>query len=268
MVGTTMAVEMDLQGLDLTEILAEGNRGYPFNNIATTCRLTGETGIPERFGGDCFDQVTRMIERVRLAGVRALYISSGVHFALLLPDIDGGTYLDPTLNMCEPIALPSLRDNTAYRAGTYPLVGGVSSFIGATLSNGILESDWHKAVMSRDGTASTRRLQHNTFQLDKAAETFTYNPQMVKRFFASDMVPRLHWNALDMETGEVITVTVDTNSVGLRSSARSGRLSGSESAHALEKIASLTGVTRREIDEFLTLGQAKFQELKTGVKRP
>lgn len=269
MAKAAATIGMDLQGLDLTEILAEGNEEYPFNNIATTCRLMGETSVPERFGGDCFDQVTRMIRRIREAGQRALYISSGVHFAAFLPDIDGGVYLDPTLNMREPIALPSLRDNTAYRAETYPLVGGVSSFIGATLSNGVLKSDWHKAMMSREGTALTRRLPpHNTFQLDRAGETFTYNPQMVRRFFASDMVPRLHWNALNTETGEVITITVDTDSVGLRSSARSGRLSDSESVHALEKVASLTGVTRQEVDEFLRLGQAKFQELKAGAKRP
>lgn len=268
MVGTTMAVEMDLQGLDLTEILAEGNRGYPFNNIATACRLMGETGVPERFGGDCYEQVKRMIRRVREAGGRALHIVSSVHFAVLLPDINGGTYLDPTLNMREPIAMDSLRRGVTCRAQTFPVVGGVSSFIGASLEGDALESDWHKAMMSKEGVAFTRRLPpHNVFQLGEAVEEFNYNPQIVRRFFGSDMVPKVHWNVVDTGTGEMMTVTLDPQTVSLRSSAKSGRLSDSESAHALEKIASLTGVTRREIDEFLTLGQAKFQELKAGAKR-
>lgn len=265
MVGMATTIGMDLQDLDLTEILAEGNREYPFNNIATTCRLMRETGVPERFGGDCFDQVTRMIRRIREAGQRALYISSGVHFAVHLPDIDGGVYLDPTLNMREPIALPSLRSNIAHRALTYPVVNNVSSFIGATFSNGVLESDWHKAMMSREGTAVTRKLPpRNAFQLDKAGETFEYSPQMVKRFFRSDMVPRLHWNALNTETGEVITVTVDTDSIGLRSSARSGRIPDNEFTETLDGIAGAMRMSRREIDEFLRLGQAKFRELKAG----
>lgn len=254
------------QDLDLTEILAEGNEKYPFNNIATTCRLMGETGVPERFGGDCYDQVTRMIRRVREAGGRALYIVSGVHFAVYLPDTDGGTYLEPTLNMREPIAINSLQRGVIYRAQTYPIVGGVSSFIGACLEGDALESDWHKAMMSGGMTAFARKLPpHNVFQLGKAVETFEYNPQMVRRFFRSDMVPRVHWNVVDTGTGEVMTVTLDPNAVSLRSSAQSGRLPDSESAHALEKVASLTGVTRREIDEFLALGQAKFRELKAGA---
>lgn len=262
-----MAVEMGLQGLDLTEILAEGNRGYPFNNIATACRLMGETGVPERFGGDCYEQVTRMIRRVREAGEQALYVVSGVHFATLLPAINGGTYLDPTLNMREPIAMDSLRRGVTCRAQTFPVVGGVSSFIGASLEGDALESDWHKAMAYGGGTVTRKLPPHNAFQLSKAVEEFEYNPQMIRRFFGGDMVPKVHWNVVDTGTGEMMTVTLDPQTVSLRSSAKSGRLSDSESAHALEKIASLTGVTRREIDEFLTLGQAKFQELKAGAKR-
>lgn len=49
MVGMATTIGMDVQGLDLMEILAEGNREYPFNNIATACRLMKETGIPEWF---------------------------------------------------------------------------------------------------------------------------------------------------------------------------------------------------------------------------
>lgn len=206
-----------------------------------------------------------MIRRIREAGGRALHIVSGVHFAVFLPDIDGGVYLDPTLNMCEPIAINSLQRGVTYRAQTYPVVGGVSSFIGARLEGDALESDWHKAIVSGEGAVTRKLPPHNVFQLSKAVGEFEYNPQMVRRFFRSDMVPKVHWNVVDTRTGEMMTVTLDPQTVSLRSSAKSGRLSDSESAHALEKIASLTGVTRQEIDEFLALGQAKFRELKVGA---
>ena len=256
-----------LQELDLRRVLAKSNQDYPFNNIATTCRLMGEADVPEWFGGDCYDQVTRAIGLIREAGARALYISSGVHFALFLPDTDGGAYLDPTLNMREPISMDSLRSGEMARAQTFPVVRGVSSFIGARLEGNVLKSDWYRAI-SQGNQVVTRKLPpSNSFALTDAVESFDYAPERVKEFFRSSMVPRVSWNVIDTETGEMITVTVGGEVISLRSSAQSGRIvEGNDGYDALmERVANVTKASRQEIDEFLRLWRAKFNELKAGV---
>ncbi|MDP4008451.1 MAG: hypothetical protein Q8P68_04650 [Candidatus Peregrinibacteria bacterium] len=251
--------------IDLEAILTDGNTNYPFNNIATTCRLMEEAGLPEKLGGDCYDQVTRMIEKIRGAGQEALYIAAGYHFGILTEGSERA-YLDPTLSMRDPMYLDELSSEKPLRANTYPVVQDKSSFLSVNLTGDILRSEWNVPRPGVDGNAEIPRMarQTNEFDLRRATDGIDYNPDVVRKFF-HDYVRTLAWNTVTPETGEVITLSLGVEgAVSARSSELKNRLtSGTDDCEKrLHIVAKTTGLTRAELDEFLELGQAKFRELK------
>jgi|GEM_PF-3656949 len=254
--------------IDFTKTLEEGISNYPFNNIATTCRLMGEADVPELFGGDCYEQVTRMIDRIRKAGVEALYIASGYHFGILVPGNEGmGTYLDPTLSMRQPISLEDLKNGESKKALTFPVLLDTPSRIEASLDGETLLSNWHTPLS--DGKGGVRWLprprQKNAFNLAQATDDIGYNPNVVKGFFKTS-VRSLSWNSTNTDTGEVVTLGISPRGISLRSSHMKSRPRENtpEFEKYMEDIAVITGVSRTELDEFLELATAKFRELKEG----
>lgn len=258
---------MSLEEHTLSKSLHE----FPFNNISTVCRLQGEDQLPDAFGGDCYEQVTRLADQLRHQVEEVLFMVSYTgplpHFAILAKKDGDALYLDPSLNMRKPVSfdlLDSLSDGDPLEVESYPSVGDESSSIHVSRGDeNVICSAWHTPILRPNGDVLVRKRLDHTFALDETKDTIPYDPNTVKAAFKAN-ASFLRWNSLDPDTGDIISINLFQDKIQIRKSWEYGRVNQDDDDFepCLNRVSSITGVSRNELDEFLELGQARFRELK------
>ncbi len=254
-------------------IYADELSGYPYNGIARICRLEGESGVPESFGGSCREQVRHLTGALRKAVARAFKaIEDGmkVHTALLFDDNCGGYFADVTLLLTEPVERAMIPgEPETLTARTYPIINGVCGEARLGIgTDGFIREEWLSPILKSDGTTQLVSRKTHRFNISHNPDDLLDDTVETRRNAELQFIswqPSAYWNVLDTRSGELLTVrVVRSGRVDVRrSSGNCLIMEDDEGAFglAIAQIASLTKTSADTVREFISQGRDRFRLL-------
>lgn len=236
---------------------------FPFSSLARAYRL-GEpdgpeaAGLPEKFGGDCLEQVKRLHGQLHAQRVNADAILSPaeMHFALIVSEGETDYYLDPSINAVEPVDLT----DGQRAARTYPRLANEWSKLTATVSNDRITSTW-KMV---EGSEKIRTFNPN---IEDPSAHLDLTPQ--RAFFAT--LRDLYWNTIDPETGALLKLRVPKkgeSALGIHTAESHGYQFEGKSenfSHVFGRIVECSGESEATVRDFIEKTRNRWRAFSTQV---
>ena len=255
--------------------------GSPYNGLARVLRLQGEKGIPERFGGSCREQVSRLMTSLRSDGwtFRLPYDPTLVHSALIAGRDGDNFFMDPSLMLLRPVSMSMIpRAPELSTVETYPFVNGARGKAELSInSDGQVTVHWETPMLRPDGNVRLVEKKNQIFKEELDEENFLPNsedPQGVRGELQWNGCQKSqYWNVLDAQTGELTTVRVmASGAVEIRKSNNSKAIreekdNDSSFGQAMAEIARITRTSVSEVVEFLELGKRRFVELAEAQRK-
>lgn len=227
----------------------ERSLAFPYNSMARAYRLGEPDGpsaakLPENFGGDCLEQVTRLKRRLTEKGIPTKVILSPqeMHFALL----GEGFYLDPSLRTLEPVLLNGAEE---VMVNVYPRINGRWGNLTARREEqNVLSATWTIHNGER-----IRAMPPHHFALAEPDATPEENLDNQRAFFAAQR--SLYWQIPDPETGEILNVRMmkERESPSISSIGTPGYKPEGDPRFAplFERVIASTKTNEQEVREFI-----------------